>query len=146
VLTTDYVHHLRFVGLEQRCHVASLSHSKGLQTKHAFVANTPLFNSKQETSADSALAELQSRLKDLELSKAHGDVSDILHNERAEMLISLRKIMVAMKSEAGSDGASSKEVEALRAENEELKKVNAKQGYRIQHLVHNLREAIDGKQ
>ena len=54
--------------------------------------------------------------------------------------------MVAMKSEAGSDGASSKEVEALRAENEELKKVNAKQGYRIQHLVHNLREAIDGKQ
>ena len=64
------------------------------------------------------------------------------------MLGSLRKILEAMKSEAGAGGggASSKELEKLRKENEELKKINAKQQYRIEHLVHNLRETIDGKQ
>ena len=58
------------------------------------------------------------------------------------MLLSLRKIMESMKAEAASGGgeASSKELETLRAENEELKKINAKQKYRIEHLVHNLRD------
>ena len=64
------------------------------------------------------------------------------------MLIGLRKVMAALKSEAANGcssagGASSKEVEALRAENEELKKINAKQQYRIEHLVHNLRVFMD---
>jgi len=58
------------------------------------------------------------------------------------MLISLRKIMEALKTDAVGGGSSSKEIEELRAENEELKKVNAKQRYRIEHLVHNLREAM----
>ena len=64
------------------------------------------------------------------------------------MLLSLRNIMEAMKSEAGSGGASSKELEELKKENEALKKINAKQQYRIEHLVHNLRESIEkeGKQ
>ena len=52
--------------------------------------------------------------------------------------------MEVMESEAksGGGGASSKELEELKAENAELKKVNAKQNYRIEHLVHNLREAM----
>lgn len=50
--------------------------------------------------------------------------------------------MEALKTDAVGGGASSKEIEELRAENEELKKVNAKQRYRIEHLVHNLREAM----
>ena len=54
------------------------------------------------------------------------------------MLITLRKIKETIKQTAGR-GASSKELEALKAENKELKKVNAKQQYRIEHLVHNLR-------
>ena len=60
------------------------------------------------------------------------------------MLLSLRKIMEAMKAEAASGGGSSnsKELAKLREENEELKKINAKQKYRIEHLVHNLRESI----
>ena len=98
-----------------------------------------------------AVAALQSRLKDLELSKSHDNASEILKKERSDMLISLRKIIAALKSEAengGSSGggASSKEIEALKAENEELKKINAKQQYRIEHLVHNLKELLDGKQ
>ena len=59
-------------------------------------------------------------------------------------MLALRKIMVTMKAEkASGGGASSKEVEELKAENEELKKINAKQKYRIEHLVNNLRDAID---
>ncbi|KAL3785079.1 hypothetical protein HJC23_001457 [Cyclotella cryptica] len=98
----------------------------------------------KESSVDVSLAELQSRLKDLELSKTHDNMSEILQKERSEMLISLRKIMAALKTEAldgcgSGGGASSKEIEALKAENEELRKINAKQQYRIEHLVHNLR-------
>lgn len=98
---------------------------------------------------DNILAELQNRLNDLELSKVHEDVSAALRKERSEILVALRKIMEAMKSEAGGAGgvvvaSSSKEMEKLRAENEELKKTNAKQRYRIEHLVHNLREKWQG--
>ena len=92
----------------------------------------------KETSSTDPIAELQSRLKDLELDRSHNDTSAVLQKERAEMLITLRKIKETIKQTAGR-GASSKELEALRAENKELKKVNAKQQYRIEHLVHNLR-------
>ncbi|KAK1747881.1 hypothetical protein QTG54_001844, partial [Skeletonema marinoi] len=94
------------------------------------------------TAASNTIAELQSRLSDLELSKTHNDVSGIIQKERTEMLLSLRKIMEAMKTDAAG-GASSKELEKLRAENEELKKINAKQNYRIEHLVNNLRGVAD---
>mmetsp|Transcript_24703 Transcript_24703/g.42020 ORF Transcript_24703/g.42020 Transcript_24703/m.42020 type:complete len:98 (-) Transcript_24703:182-475(-) len=94
------------------------------------------------TAASNTIAELQSRLSDLELSKTHNDVSGIIQKERTEMLLSLRKIMEAMKTDAAG-GASSKELEKLRAENEELKKINAKQNYRIEHLVNNLRGVVD---
>lgn len=100
-----------------------------------------------QESSTASLAELQSRLQDLELSKSHDNAAEIIQKEQTEMLIALRKIMEALKSETGgaSGGASSKEMEALRAENEELKKVNAKQKYRIEHLVHNLRAVVDGE-
>ena len=60
------------------------------------------------------------------------------------MLLKLRKIMEVMESEqaSGGGGLSSKELDELKAENAELKKVNAKQNYRIEHLVHNLRESM----
>jgi len=99
-------------------------------------------------SGEASLEDLQSRLQDLELSKTHDNVAEILQKERTEMLLALRNIMTALKAENGvaSGAASSKEMEALKAENEELKKVNAKQKYRIEHLVHNLRVAVDGKE
>jgi cell division protein FtsB len=53
--------------------------------------------------------------------------------------------MEAMKLEAGGGGASSKDIEKLKAENNELKKINAKQRYHIKHLAHNFREKIEGK-
>mmetsp|Transcript_36758 Transcript_36758/g.62578 ORF Transcript_36758/g.62578 Transcript_36758/m.62578 type:complete len:102 (-) Transcript_36758:182-487(-) len=100
--------------------------------------------STEAASADDALANLQSRLADLELSKSHNDAAAILQKERGDMLLALRKIMQSLKSDEAGGGASNKELEQLRQENEELKKVNAKQKYRIDHLVHNLRESMEG--
>jgi hypothetical protein len=96
------------------------------------------------TLIDPLIVKLQSRVADLELAKEHTDVSASVQRERAEILISLRKIMEAMKSETGVGGASisSKEIEQLKAENKELMRVNAKQRYRIDHLVNNLRETM----
>lgn len=55
----------------------------------------------------------------------------------------LTKLRVLRETLANGDaaGASSKEVEALRGENTELKKQLAKQEYRIMHLVRNLEAA-----
>jgi di/tripeptidase len=93
---------------------------------------------------DPLIVELQSRVADLELAKEHTEVSAAVQRERAEILIRLRKIMETMKSETGGVGgaSSSKEIEQLKAENKELKRINAKQRYRIDHLVNNLRETM----
>ena len=107
---------------------------------------TAVVNSQsQEAASGDPIADLDRRLKDLELSKSHTDASAILRKERAETLITLRKILDAMKSEseAGGGGASNKEIDTLRKENEALKKINAKQQYRIEHLVHNLRGKLE---
>ena len=53
----------------------------------------------------------------------------------------MRAILQAFKTESGG-AASNKELEQLREENKALAKINAKQRYRIEHLSHNLREAI----
>ena len=95
---------------------------------------------------DPLIIELQSRVADLELAKEHTDVSAAVQRERAEILIRLRKIMETMKSETGGVGGASitsKEIEQLKAENKELKRINAKQRYRIDHLVNNLRETMN---
>ena len=56
-----------------------------------------------------------------------------------EMLITLRNIRAAMASSGGST-ASSKELQALKDDNTNLKKVNTKQRYRIDHLVDGMQE------
>lgn len=102
-------------------------------------------NSSQEAASGDPIPDLERRLKDLELSKSHTDASAILRKERAETLISLRKIMTTLKleSEAGGGGASGAELDTLRKENAALKKINAKQQYRIEHLVHSLRFKLE---
>ena len=94
---------------------------------------------------DPLIVELQSRVADLELAKEHTEVSAAVQRERAEILIRLRKIMETMKSETeGVGGASiTRRIEQLKAENKELKRINAKQRYRIDHLVNNLRETMN---
>jgi len=56
-----------------------------------------------------------------------------------EMLTTLRNIRAAMASSGGST-ASSKELQALKDDNTNLKKVNTKQRYRIDHLVDGMQE------
>ncbi len=58
-----------------------------------------------------------------------------------EMLTTLRNIRatIANSSDAANAG-STKELQALKDENERLKKVNSKQEYRIELLVKNMQE------
>jgi len=56
-----------------------------------------------------------------------------------EMLTTLRIIRAAMASSEGST-ASNKELQALKEENGNLKKVDTKQRYRIDHLVDGMQE------
>ena len=60
-----------------------------------------------------------------------------------EMLTTLRTIREAMIADSKNGGANdSKELEKLKKENEELKKVNTKQAYRINHLVANMEKML----
>ena len=61
------------------------------------------------------------------------------------MLVGLRKVLEAMKTE-GEGGCGGAEVEEVRKENERLKKENAKQRYRIDHLVTNLRALMEAQE
>ena len=66
--------------------------------------------------------------------------------QQMEMLTTLRTIREAMVAESGNSGsADSKELALLKKENEELKKVNKKYEYRIEHLVNNMDKLLEGK-
>ena len=54
-----------------------------------------------------------------------------------EILAKLRGIREALVAD-GAAHTSSKEIDALRAENEQLRKQNEKNEYRINHLVKNM--------
>lgn len=58
-----------------------------------------------------------------------------------ECLTQLRDIRSSLK-EQGAGGASSKELDSLKMENILLKQKNAKQEYRIQHLVEVVEELL----
>ena len=61
-----------------------------------------------------------------------------------EMLTTLRTIRAAMTSSSNNNSASSKELQALKEENEALKKKATKQEYRINHLINGMKE-LQGK-
>ena len=59
----------------------------------------------------------------------------------ADFLVKLRDIRANIDgSNSGVSATTSKEIDALRAENEALKKRNAKLEYRVQHMLHNMEE------
>jgi FtsZ-binding cell division protein ZapB len=73
------------------------------------------------------------RVEVLELGAQFDATRDEVRRIQMEHLEQLRAIRVAMLE--GGTTTSSKELEALRAENELLKQKNRKQEYRIQHLI-----------
>lgn len=75
------------------------------------------------------------RVEALEIGKQFDADAKAVKEVQMEYLQQLRDIRKAMTESDGGGGGSSKELEALKAENARLAKQNAKQAYRIQHLV-----------
>jgi len=90
-------------------------------------------------------AALLKRIEALESGARFDATKEAVQQVQMECLTTLRNLRTTMKEEGGSS-ASNKEMEALKAENELLKKKNAKQAYRIQHLVGTVEELLAQKQ
>lgn len=84
------------------------------------------------------LAELEQRIASLEVAKTYDATKEAVVKVEKEFLVKFRKIKAALESESGSAGPNSKELEALRAENELLKLKNQKLEYRVQHCVESM--------
>jgi hypothetical protein len=92
--------------------------------------------------------DIEKRIQALEVGEKFDATKSEVQKVEQEFLLKLREIRAAITAEAqaGAGGASSlvagagatKELEALRAENELLKKKNAKLEYRVQHVVNEL--------
>jgi hypothetical protein len=99
--------------------------------------------------------DIEKRIQALEVGEKYDATKSEVQKVEQEFLLKLREIRAAITAEAqaggGARGASSlaggtmatKELEALRAENELLKKKNAKLEYRVQHVVNELMVVYD---
>uniref|UniRef100_A0A7S2RZ23 Uncharacterized protein n=1 Tax=Eucampia antarctica TaxID=49252 RepID=A0A7S2RZ23_9STRA len=87
----------------------------------------------------SATEEIEKRVEALELSKHFNVTKAAVQEVEMEMLLKLREIRQTMISTT-SPSASNKELEALKMENNKLKLQNAKQAYRVGHLVRSVQE------
>ena len=87
---------------------------------------------------------LLKRVEALEKGVGFDATKEAVQQVQMEYLTKLREIRKAIANEegGGGGGASSKELETLKAQNEALQKKNAKQAYRIQHLVHTVEELM----
>jgi hypothetical protein len=100
-------------------------------------------DSKEPAAAEDPIQELARRIEALEVGAAYRATKTEVAKIEEEFLVKLRAIRESIANSscgAGASGdatavASSKELEALRAENEELKQRNAKLEYRVQHVV-----------
>lgn len=94
---------------------------------------------------DNEVQDLEQRIQALEVGAKYDATKAAVQAVENEYLLKLREIRAAVTAEAasGGSGASSKEVEALRAENEMLQKKNAKLDYRVLHLVLELEALYD---
>jgi predicted nucleic acid-binding Zn-ribbon protein len=87
------------------------------------------------------VADLQKRIEALEVgAKFEATQKDVKAVEQ-EFLDKLQEIKASMASgDSAAPAASSKEMEELKAENEILKKKNAKLEYRVQHMLKSMEE------
>lgn len=84
---------------------------------------------------------METRVKALELGATFDATQSAVKQAQMECLTQLRDIRSSLK-EQGAGGASSKELDSLKMENILLKQKNAKQEYRIQHLVEVVEELL----
>ena len=91
-------------------------------------------------SQEEQIKELQTKIVNIDNQKQFSADQAAVQAAQMEMLTTLRTIRAAIVSSGNNLGASSKELEDLKAENEQLKKTNTKQRYRINHLVKGMEE------
>mmetsp|Transcript_16004 Transcript_16004/g.20318 ORF Transcript_16004/g.20318 Transcript_16004/m.20318 type:complete len:96 (-) Transcript_16004:154-441(-) len=94
---------------------------------------------------DEQIKALQTRIESIEKVNQFKADQEAVHKVQMDMLTTLRTIRAAMVADSGNSGGDSKELARLKEENEELKKVNKKHEYRIQHLVDNMEKMLEGK-
>ena len=93
---------------------------------------------------DEQIQALHKKIESLEKGKQFEADQTAVRAVQMETLTTLRSIREAVVSSSAngtSSAASTKEIEALKKENEALKVKNAKQNYRIKHLVRNLKKS-----
>ena len=85
---------------------------------------------------------MEKRVKALEVGAHYEATQKDVKAVETEFLGKLKEIKATMvkESKAGAGGASSKEVQTLKEENEMLKKRNAKLEYRVQHMLKHLED------
>lgn len=84
---------------------------------------------------------LQQRVKALEVGDTRDATQKAVQQAQADMLLKLREIRQSVQ-EGAAGTASTKELDALKAENEALRKQTTKQEYRIRHLVGTVEELM----
>jgi len=91
------------------------------------------------------MEDLENRIKALEEGKTYDATKEAVQKVEQECLVKLREIKAAIEAERNGGGATvqSAELDALKAENEALKKANAKLEYRVNHVVSNLEALLD---
>jgi hypothetical protein len=110
-----------------------------------FVVSQP-----SEASTTAGVEDIEKRIQALEVGAQYDATKSEVQKVEQEFLLKLREIRAAITAEAqaGSAGGgtsslaavagATKELEALRAENELLKKQNKKLEYRVEHVVNEL--------
>mmetsp|Transcript_27585 Transcript_27585/g.38992 ORF Transcript_27585/g.38992 Transcript_27585/m.38992 type:complete len:100 (-) Transcript_27585:120-419(-) len=93
----------------------------------------------ESTSAE----DLIKRVEALEMGQTFDATAAKVKEVQMEYLEQLRAIRKAMVESGGGSATSSKELDALKSENAALKKQNAKQAYRIQHLVSTVEQFLE---
>ena len=95
------------------------------------------------SSAEPALiAEMEKRIAALEMGKSYDATKAAVEEIEKEFLIKFRDLKVALvdNPKGTASGSSSKELEALRAENALLKTRVQKLEYRVQHCVESMEQ------
>lgn len=90
------------------------------------------------------MKDLAQRISSIEEGKQFDVDKDAIRELKIEMLTKLRALREAFKGDADLN-TSSKEVDRLRLENEELRKKLERNEYRINHLVDSLASVRDGE-
>eukprot|EP00536_Pseudo-nitzschia_multiseries_P000570 jgi/Psemu1/300185/fgenesh1_kg.7_\ len=94
------------------------------------------------------MTDLESRIVSLEKGATFNATQDAIRKREEEFLTTLRDMKASIlkdEQEGANSGASSAEVDALRAENERLKAQLVKQAYRINHLVIGMETFLESK-